>query len=168
MEVKKILWATDFSKNAAEALPYVTSLSEKYETEVHVVYVIEDLASWFVEAYKRVKGNRGGAGVDGQSLEEYGQTYIDELHEWEEKKAKERLDEICSKYLKSCPLYTKHVAIGDPAEEILKLIEEENVDMVVVATRGRKGHFPLGSVAEKVVKNSPVPVVTIPIAAEQY
>ena len=147
MEVKKILWATDFSKNAAEALPYVTSLSEKYETEVHVVYVIEDLTSWY---------------------EEYGQTDIDELHEWEKKKAKERLDEICSKYLKSCPLYTKHVAIGDPAEEILKLIEEENVDMVVVATRGRKGHFPLGSVAEKVVKNSPVPVVTIPIAAEQY
>lgn len=147
MEVKKMLWATDFSKNAAEALPYVTSLSEKYETEVHVVYVIEDLASWY---------------------EEYGHTDIDELHEWEEKKAKERLDEICSKYLKGCPLYTKHVAIGDPAEEILKLIEEENVDMVVIATRGGKSHFPFGSVAEKVVKNSPVPVVTIPIAAEQY
>ena len=43
MEVKRILWPTDFSKNAAWALPYVTSLTEKYETEIHVLYVIEEL-----------------------------------------------------------------------------------------------------------------------------
>jgi nucleotide-binding universal stress UspA family protein len=35
--------------------------------------------------------------------------------------------------------------------------------MVVLASHGRKGHFDFGSVAEKVVKNAPVPVVTVPI-----
>jgi nucleotide-binding universal stress UspA family protein len=54
-------------------------------------------------------------------------------------------------------------AIGDPAQEILKLIDKEKVDMVVMATTGHKGHFRFGSVAEKVVKNSKVPVVTIPV-----
>ena len=49
MQVKKLLWPTDLSGNAAKALPYVTSLTEKYQTEVHLLYVIEDVAhheSW--------------------------------------------------------------------------------------------------------------------------
>lgn len=152
MEVKKILWPTDFSKNAAKAQPYVTSLTEKYQTEVHVLYVIEELA--FAElAYHGPQG-------------EFDRSHMDKIHEWEEKKAKERLDGICNNYLKGCPLYVKHVATGDPAKEILKLIEKEKVDMVVMASRGRKGYF-FGSVAEKVVKNSPIPVVTIPVSPEK-
>jgi nucleotide-binding universal stress UspA family protein len=55
--------------------------------------------------------------------------------------------------------------MGDPAEEILKLAEKEEVDMVVMASHGRKGRFHFGSVAEKVVKNASVPVVTVPISS---
>ncbi|MEE9495794.1 MAG: universal stress protein, partial [Desulfobacterales bacterium] len=50
MEVKKILWPTDFSNSAEKALPYVTSLTQKYQAEIHVLYVIEDIAhheSWY-------------------------------------------------------------------------------------------------------------------------
>ncbi len=149
MELKKLLWPTDFSKNAAQALPYVTSLTEKYQTEIHIFYVIEELAyhePWYGE---------------------FDQSHIDKIHEWEKKMAEKRLDEICKKHLKGCPLYIRHIAIGDPAQEILKLVEKEKVDMVVMASHGRKGHFHFGSVAEKVVKNSPVPVVTIPISPEK-
>jgi nucleotide-binding universal stress UspA family protein len=146
MEVKKLLWPTDFSSNAEKALSYVTSFTEKYQTEVHLLYVIEDVAhhqSWY--------GEFGGA-------------HMDKIQEWEKKEAKKRLDQICHKYLKGAPLYTKHIAIGDPAKEILHFIEKEQVDMVVMATHGRGGYFPFGSVTEKVVKNSSVPVVTIPIS----
>ena len=149
MEVKKILWPTDFSKNGARALPYVTSLTEKYETEIHVLYVIEDLAHH--EPY----------------YGEFDRSHIDKLHEWEEKRAKERLDKICTTYLNRCPKYIKHIAVGDPAQEILKFIEKEKVDMVVMAKRGQKGHFRVGSVSKKVVEKSPVPVVTIPIGSEK-
>ncbi len=145
MEVKKVLWPTDFSGSAEKALPYVQSLTEKYGTEVHVVYVIEDLAhhdGWYGDFEKG---------------------RINEILEWEEKTAKKRLDQTCSNHLEGCPLYIKHVAIGDPAKEILKLIEKENVDMVVMASSGSQGNFRFGSVAEKVVKNSKVPVVTIPV-----
>ena len=149
MEVTKILWPTDFSANADKALDYVTSLSEKYQTEVHVLYVIDELGyhePWYGE---------------------FDQPRINKIHEWEKKKAQERLDHICEKYLQNCPLYIKHIAIGNPAQEILKLVEKEKVDMVVMATHGRKGYFHFGSVAEKVLKNSPVPVVTIPINPEK-
>ena len=144
MKFQKILWPTDFSENAAKALPYVTSLGEKYQTEVHVLYVIEELGyhePWYGE---------------------FDKSHIDKIHEWEKKTAEKRLNEICEKFLEGCPLYIKHIAIGDPPQEIIKLIDKEKVDVVVMAKHGRRGHFRFGSVAEKVVKNSPVPVVTIP------
>jgi nucleotide-binding universal stress UspA family protein len=49
----------------------------------------------------------------------------------------------------------------------MKLIDLEKIDMVVIATHGQKGHFHFGSVAEQVVKNSPVPVITIPIGSKK-
>ena len=82
------------------------------------------------------------------------------------KMAHERLSQICEKYLDGCPLYIKHVAIGDPAQEILKLIDKEKVDLVVMAAQGEKGNFSFGSVTEKVIRNSKVPVTTIPIAED--
>lgn len=84
-----------------------------------------------------------------------------------ETKAQRQLNEICENYLRGCPLYIRHIAIGDPAREILKLIEKEKVDMVVMASHGRKGNFHFGSVTEKVVKNSSVPVVIIPVSPEK-
>jgi nucleotide-binding universal stress UspA family protein len=145
MEVKKILWPTDFSGNAEKALDYVTSLSEKYQTEVHVLYVIEQLAQhepWYGDFEK---------------------SHIEKIQEWEHKTAEKRLGEICENYLKGCPLYIKHIAVGDPAQEILNLIMKEKIDMVVMTSHGKKGHFRFGGVAEKVIRNSTVPVVTIPI-----
>jgi nucleotide-binding universal stress UspA family protein len=148
MELKKVLWPTDFSENAKKALPYVSSLGGKYQMEVHVLYVIEELAyhePWY--------------GV-------FDEPHIDKIREWEKSTAEKRLDEICQDHLQGCPLYVRHTAIGDPASEILKFIEREKVDMVVMASRGQRGHFLFGSVAEKVVKNSPVPVITIPVRPE--
>jgi nucleotide-binding universal stress UspA family protein len=144
MDVKKILWPTDFSRSAEKALPYVTSLTQKYGAEIHVLYVIEDIAhhkGWYGD-FEREK--------------------VDKLMEWAHKSATKRLEQVCEKYLEGCPLYIKHIAVGDPAQEILKLIDTEKVDLVVMATRGEKGHFRFGSVAEKVIKNSPVPVTTVP------
>ena len=98
---------------------------------------------------------------------ELDRSHLDKIRKWEEKVGKRQLDEICTKYLNGCPNYIKHITLGDPAQEILKLIKRENVNMVVMANRGQKGHFRFGSVSEKVVKNSRVPVVTIPIDAEK-
>jgi nucleotide-binding universal stress UspA family protein len=145
LKVKKVLWPTDFSRSAQKALPYVTSLTMQYGAEIHVLYVIEDIAhhvSWYGE---------------------FDKAHIDKLMQWADKSAKRRLDQICDKYLEGCPLYIKHIAVGDPALEILKLIDKEKVDLVVMASRGEGGHFRFGSVTEKVLKESPAPVTTIPV-----
>jgi nucleotide-binding universal stress UspA family protein len=144
MEFKKMLWATDLSENARQALPYVSSLSEKYQTEVHVMYVLEEM------------------GPFGAWYGDFDQSRFDKLQSMERQKAEETLDEICNTHLDSCPLYVRHTAIGDPASEILKLIDKEKPDVVVLTTRGRKGRFQFGSVAEKIVKHASVPVLTVP------
>jgi nucleotide-binding universal stress UspA family protein len=148
MEVKKVLWPTDFSSTAEKALPYVTDLTQKYGAEIHVLYVIEDMAhheSWYGD---------------------FDRPRVGKLMEWADKSAKKRLDQVCEKYLNSCPLYIKHIAVGDPAQEILRLIDKEGVDLVVMASNGQKGDYRFGSVTEKVLKNSPVPVTTIPVEPE--
>ena len=148
MEVTKVLWPTDFSSSSEKALPYVTSLTQKYQAEIHVLYVIEDIAnheSWYGD---------------------FDRSRVEKLMEWAEKSATKRLEQVCEKYLNSCPLYIKHIAIGDPAQEILKLIDKEKVDMVVMTSQGEKGHYRFGSVAEKVVKHAPVPVTVVPVEAQ--
>ena len=55
------------------------------------------------------------------------------------------------------------LATGTPWEEILNVVRDENIDLVVMGTHGRRGvaHALLGSVAEKTVRLSPVPVLTV-------
>jgi nucleotide-binding universal stress UspA family protein len=150
MEIKKILWPTDFSENSNAALPCALSLSQKYGAEIHLLYVAQDLAhfgSWYGEM--------------APPESEFKPSVFEELHKWEIPRAEKKMDEVCEKDLAGCPMFHKHVAVGDPAEEILKAIEKEGVDVVVMATHGRKGQFQFGSVADKVVKNSPAPVWTV-------
>ncbi len=143
MEIKKILWPTDFSKNSNAALPYVLSLTEKYGAEIYLLYVAEDMADY------------------GTWYGELTPSHIAKLHEWEIPHAEKKMEEVCQKDLAGCPMFHKRVALGDPAEEILNTVKTEGVDVVVMATHGRKGRFQFGSVTEKVVKNSPVPVWTV-------
>ncbi|MFO8111164.1 MAG: universal stress protein [Desulfosalsimonadaceae bacterium] len=144
MEIRKVLWPTDFSSSAQAALPYVKSLGTNHDAEIHVLHVIEDIVhheGWYGE-------------FDGE--------HIEKLMEKTRKKAGERLDQICERYLEGCRLFIKHVATGDPAAEILKFIKNENIDSVVMAKEGKSGNFSFGSITERVVKHSPVPVTVIP------
>ncbi len=52
---------------------------------------------------------------------------------------------------------------GNPSAEIVKFATEESVDLIVMATHGRSGveHLLMGSVAEKVLRKSPCPVLTV-------
>ena len=146
MEIKKILWPNDLSKCSEESIPHVTSLAEKYGATVYVLYVAEDLAnhkSWYGD---------------------FGLPHINKIVEWEKEKATERQQKVCQKHLENCAVYSRHIVVGDPAKEILDFIGKEGIDMVVMCRKGEKGNFDMGSVAQKVVSNSPVPVVMIPNA----
>jgi nucleotide-binding universal stress UspA family protein len=145
MTFEQILWPTDFSENATKALPYVTSLAEKYGAAIHILYVMRDYPAF------------------GASYGEYDPSDFDKMKKWEKEMAEKRLNELCESFLNACPLYIKHIAVGDPAKEILKLVQKEKIDLVIMTSKGSESHFDFGSVAEKVIKCTIVPIVTIPV-----
>jgi nucleotide-binding universal stress UspA family protein len=145
MKINKILWPTDFSENSSKALPYVTSLSQLYGAAVHVLYVLEEM------------------GPFGAWYGDFDRSQIEALLKLQKEKAEAHLEKICAQQLDGCPLYVRHTATGDPASEILKLLDKEKPDLVVMSSRGKRGQFSLGSVAGKVVRHSHVPVLTVPV-----
>ncbi len=140
---KKILWPNDFSEAAFRALPYVKSFIDKHDSEVHLIYVAEDLANY---------GHFWGAP---------NAKHVEHLHDFALRGARKKLEAFCTSELAACPLYHIHVVLGDPATEILKAIGNLDIDLVVISVHGMRGHFPVGSVAEKLIKHSPAPVLTL-------
>ena len=145
MDVKRLLWPTDFSENAAQALPVVTSLAQKYQAEIHILYVLKDYPAF------------------GASYGDYDPSDIQKMRDWEEQTANSRLDEICEKFLHACPLYIRHISVGEPSAEILKLIKAEDIDLIVMASRDSESHFAFGSVADRVIKCTSTPTLIVPV-----
>ena len=147
VEIKKILFPADFSENVARILPYAIGVAEKYKSKLILLYVAQDLAASGMYSF-----------VPHPSAASFTEEIVSGA-----KKAMEEMCEEQSEVLKACPDYEHKIVIGDPVTEIIKAIESENIDMVIMGTHGRKGleHTIFGSVAENVVKKSPVPVMTI-------
>ena len=147
MDIKRILWPTDYSDNAAKALPYVVSLAEKYDAEILALHVVEPVT-------------RMGALADLLATEE-----VQKLHERAKEHSNQKLFDTCGEHMTTCRVMDKRIVVGDVADEILKASENENVDMIILASHGYSGfrRFAFGSVAEKVMSGSKVPVLTVKI-----
>jgi len=143
-KISNILWPNDFSKCSEKALPHVKSLAKQYGAVVHMLYVAEDLAhheSWYGD---------------------FDSSHVDRVMEWQIKKAHEYQKKFCSRHLEDCAAYTTHIEVGNPGQKILEFINDKKIDMVVMCRKGKTGDFNMGSVAQKVVANAPVPVVIAP------
>jgi nucleotide-binding universal stress UspA family protein len=147
MEVRTILWPTDLSKNSIQAAKHVSSLAEKYQAKVIVLYVGVDLMSHF-PAWGSYPSEE----------------HLKHFRDWEVKHAKQQMEAVCEKELKSCPNLEMRLVQGDAATVILKTIKQEKADLVVLTTHGRgterldQKSPEFGSVARKVLTNSPVPI----------
>ena len=143
VEIKKILFPFDLTHNGSKVFPYVLSVSEKYGGDICLLHVVEDLGKW-----------AGGMYIPHLPLEQYREDAL--------KGAEKTLDEVCEERLQGYS-FQKKIVYGDPAQEILKAIDSEGIDLVVMGTHGRKGleNALFGSVARSVVKRSPVPVLTV-------
>ena len=82
---------------------------------------------------------------------------------WKKQTAHSRLDEICEKFLHACPLYIRHISVGEQSTEILKLIKDEDIDLIVMASRGSESHFNFGSVADRVIECTSTPILIVPV-----
>ena len=144
VEIKKILFPCDLTINASKILPYVLSVSEKYDSMIYLLHVVEDLSKWYSGLYD-----------SHSSMDLYQNKAL--------KRAEACMDKLCEEQLQNCPNFQRRKVSGDPAREILKTIDSEGIDLVIMGTHGRKGleDTIFGSVAENVMKKSSVPVLVI-------
>jgi nucleotide-binding universal stress UspA family protein len=143
IKIKKILFPLDLTENSSKILPYVLSISEKYDSIIYLLHVVQDLNRW------------GKLYVPHPSMDKFQKEAIEV--------AKKAMDKVCENQLQSCPNFQKRVVSGDAVDEILKVVESEDIDLLIMGTHGRKGleHTIFGSVANNVLKKSPVPVLVI-------
>jgi nucleotide-binding universal stress UspA family protein len=77
--------------------------------------------------------------------------------------AEAHLQDIAARLAKDGVTATGVIKVGTPVDEINRTVDEQNIDLIVMGTHGRTGlrHLMAGSVAERVVRSSRVPVLTI-------
>jgi universal stress protein A len=140
-QFRKILVATDFSKASEYALDFARGLAKSFGGTLHVLHVVPDpvLASAWSEAY----------------------TYdLTALGERLRREAEQQL----AKWAQPIPdvAVTTEAIVGSPAALISVIAADRRVDLIVMGTHGRSGfsHLFIGSVAERVVRSAPCPVLT--------
>ena len=142
--ITRILVPTDFSATADAALDYASMLADRFGASIELLHVLDDP---FV--------------ADGMAAE----AYISEapaLRTAMLQEARERLRQRASART-GIPEITTEVLFGHGARTIAEFAAERGTDLIVMGTHGRTGfaHFVLGSVAERLVRTSPCPVLTV-------
>ena len=142
-----ILVATDFSEPADVALAYGRALARQFGATLHVLHVVEDLGPRFVELPLYVDD-------------------LDRLQTEAEAAARTRLQLLLSEEDRKA-LHAKAIVLTStsPSREIVGYARDAmpRIGCIVMGTHGRGAvaHFLMGSVAERVVRSAPCPVLTV-------
>ena len=141
--LKNILVATDFSEPSGVAMAYGRDLARSYNARLHVLHIVEDVMM-------RYSSEVGFAVPQMQS----------ELEEAARVDLEKQITDDDRRTLNVVPVVESAVNI---AEAIVKYAKANDVDLIVTGTHGRGAvqHFLMGSVAERVVRTAPCPVLTV-------
>lgn len=141
----KILFPTDFSRCADQALAHAVFLAEKYEAELHVLHVV----TIFKDQSDIVSNEIADTEKTIRNLEEIAEKQLNKV--------------VDSKGSDDMTLITTTKRSISAAPAIMEYSTENNIDLIVMGTHGRRGfgHLLLGSTAEEVVRLSECPVFTI-------
>lgn len=156
--IDKILFATDLSKNAAEAGKYVAYLAKLTGAEIHVLHVAQKLSADAIIALETYITNpeARSKGLSGRTarLKEQLTGQIDAFWKMQDEQDREVRRQVAS----------IEVCEGYPAEDILKRVAQLDIDLIVMGAH-EKGliHTFLGSVAKSVLRRSRVPVLVVPL-----
>jgi len=144
-DFKTILFATDFSESSDYAFQYAYALAKKFNARLLLVHVINepvDLRGFYVPHIS-----------------------FEKLEEEIEEGAQKMMEKFCRTHIRDYDNYESIIVPGIPYDEIIKKAMDNTADLIILGTHGRTGldHVLFGSTAEKVVRKSPVPVMTIRI-----
>lgn len=142
-DFKSVLFATDFSESSDHAYEYAYTVAKCFNARLLILHVINelvDLRGFYVPHIS-----------------------IDKLEEEMAESANKMMTKFINTHSQGYDRIESIVTPGIPYDEILKKAEEESVDLIVLGTHGRTGldHVLFGSTAEKVVRKSTIPVMTI-------
>lgn len=143
MEIKSILFPTDFSEGSSQALQYAVDLTKKYGAKLYLVHVIYDIAKatgWYVPHVS-----------------------MDQMYKDIQEGARKELDKFGSEELSGMKNLERIVVTGVPHEEIINSAKKNKIDMIIMGTHGRKGidRILFGSTAAQIVRFAPCPVLTV-------
>lgn len=143
MNIKSILFPTDFSEGSSVALEYAIDLAKHYNAKLYLIHVIYDLvkvAGWYVPHVS-----------------------VDQMYKDLEKGAQKEIERFGLEEMRGLKGIERSVIRGIPHEAIVKFAKENKVDLIVMGTHGRKGvgRILFGSTAAQVVRFAPCPVLTV-------
>jgi universal stress protein A len=138
LKVSRILVATDFSEHSRKALSYAIGFAAQFGAKLTLVHVVEPVL--------------------------YPTDWMLPLPEIDFAQTRKFLIEQLKTFSKKSPVTAQPtVRYGQPAEEIVQVARERKIDLIVIGTHGHSGvkHLLIGSVAERVVRHAPCPVLTL-------
>ena len=141
--IKKILFPIDLSNVSQKIVPWVNMMAEKFEAKICLLFVARSFE--YLHSFE----------LASPDIDNFELSLI--------KGAERQIQKFTDANFKEYSNKKTEIVSGDPADLILEYITSEEIDLVIMGTHGRKGlnHILFGSVAERVVKMSPVPVLTI-------
>ena len=143
MDIHRILAPTDFSDLSKQGLKSALELAQTFGAKLLLIHVVEP------PPYP----------VEGIIPSPLGATLLDDL----ERQASHQLAQMLAETQGSTVDVARRVVVGIPYRKIVEVAQEEKSDLLVMTTHGRTGlsHLMMGSVAEKIVRTAPCPVLTI-------
>jgi universal stress protein A len=147
--IKTILWPTDASNSALQALEKAVLLAQQFGAKIHALQVVQRVPTL------------AEVGLAGSTMPAF-DLPLYELQLVEA--ARDALKETVAVNVPDSLKTDIHVETGSPKTVILDFVRDHGIDLIVMATHGRQGfsHLMLGSVAESVIRQSPVPTLVVP------
>ena len=157
LKIKKILYATDLSKNSSFAFLYATDMARRHDAKIVMLNAIEPIPA-YAAAY---------TGVTDELKRKQQEETVEEI--------KTRLGDFCRKAEAQigppCIELVSKILVprGHPPEEILNAADEEGCDLIVLGTHGKGflAHTFLGSVSSAILNRTQKPVFIIPLPSEK-
>jgi nucleotide-binding universal stress UspA family protein len=144
--VKKILWPSDASESANRALDVAIEVAKQFGAKLYGLEVVTEVPTL----------TDTGPPMSGLNIPRY----EEELRQG----AQEALEEMIKAKVPDDIEVETFIEMGKAAEVIITFAKEKGIDLIVMATHGRSGlsHLFIGSVAENVIRHSPIPTLIIP------
>ena len=141
-EIRHILFPTDLSEDSFAAWPLALEFAKKFGATLHAVTVVEEL--YALAPYENY-------GVMVQAMRDM----LPQI----ERRLQERVKEVPT----DVPVRTAVIEAVTPAGALLDYVKKNAIDLIIMATHGRGAiaHVLLGSVAERLTRTAPVPVMTV-------